>query len=356
MTFKSPVEPPGTGNPFARQLRPLRDLVRNEALDEAALPPLRGQAEDGLRAACRAFHLVCQSVHVIALSGPAIRTALASRRWLSLIYVESGELTLLNDAHSWTCSAGNWLLVPGCSLIWESSLFSVVCVVIPPQTIPRVLPHPGAEPGECTPPALPAWPLPLPASKDHASGLVLGMLTTLLHTTSALHGCEPGLLERLAIGEQFCRLVSVLITPAAAHSADAGLIRQAASREGDPFEELIGYIRAHLDQPLNLTVLANQSHYSRRSLQYAFRERLGCTATQWIRSQRLDLAEQRLLTAGPGDSVTKIALACGYRSLSLFSIEFQQRFHIKPSLLLRRSRSSSEHGEKHEDGEMPAEP
>jgi AraC-like DNA-binding protein len=50
--------------------------------------------------------------------------------------------------------------------------------------------------------------------------------------------------------------------------------------------------------------------------------------------------------------VTRIALACGYRSLSLFSIEFQQRFHVKPSVLLRRTRSDQEgHGPQHDDSQ-----
>lgn len=357
MTLESPVEPPGEGNPFAWQLQPLKDLILDEAVDEAALPPLRSGGNDSFGATSRAFHLVCQSVHVIALSGPAIRTALTSRRWLSLIYVESGELALLHPANSCSCSAGSWLLVPGCPLIWESSVFSVACVMASPRQIGRVLQHCGPEPQKSTPLALPDWPLTIRASQANASGVVLGMLTTLLHTTSQLHRFDPELLERLGIGEQFSRLMAVLVGSTAARPADAGLGRQAASHEGDPFEELIRYIKANLDQPLNLTVLANQSHYSRRALQYAFRDRLGCTATQWIRSQRLDLAQLRLLTARPEDSVTRIAQACGYRSLSLFSIEFQQRFHIKPSLLLRRSRgSSSERGPRPEDREIQAEP
>lgn len=35
--------------------------------------------------------------------------------------------------------------------------------------------------------------------------------------------------------------------------------------------------------------------------------------------------------------MTSIALACGYRSLNLFTVDFQQRFHVKPSELLRES-------------------
>jgi AraC-like DNA-binding protein len=105
----------------------------------------------------------------------------------------------------------------------------------------------------------------------------------------------------------------------------------------DAMEELTTYMKDHLSESLNLTILERYSHYSRRSLQYAFRQRFGCTITQWIRSQRLDQAYKRLLGGDANDSVTSIANACGYRSVSLFSIEFQKRFHVKPSVLLREN-------------------
>ena len=78
--------------------------------------------------------------------------------------------------------------------------------------------------------------------------------------------------------------------------------------------------------------------YSRRALQYAFAVRMGCTATKWIKMQRLDRARQRLERPKPNDTVGNIARECGYRSLGLFSVDFQQRFHVKPSQLLRESR------------------
>jgi transcriptional regulator GlxA family with amidase domain len=109
----------------------------------------------------------------------------------------------------------------------------------------------------------------------------------------------------------------------------------------ETLDDLIAFIQANLDQPLNLAILENYTHYSKRALQYAFRQRLGCTVSQWIRSQRLDLAYQCLQQAETRDSVTSIALRCGYRSISLFSIDFQQRFHIKPSHLLRQGRQPS---------------
>ena len=52
---------------------------------------------------------------------------------------------------------------------------------------------------------------------------------------------------------------------------------------------------------------------------------------------RLERARRWLQQPQPGETVTRIAQACGYRSMNLFSMDFQQRFHVKPSELLRES-------------------
>jgi AraC-like DNA-binding protein len=330
------------GLPFAGELQSLKDLPLSEAVREAPLPHLHSLSDDGFVAASKVFHLDCQSVHVIALSGPATTAKLARRRWLSLIHVESGEVDLLDSEHSCFASAGDWLLVPCCGAVWKSSTFHVICVMVSPEEIAQILPPSGSEPAGSAPLTLPDGPCAVLSSQGDVRSVVILMVQALLQTASQLHRPYPELLERLAIGDQLCRLMAVLICPSGARQSDADPRPEAETHGRDSFEELIDYIKANLDQPLNLTLLANQSHYSRRALQYTFRDRLGCTATQWIRSQRLDLAQKRLLSAQPGDTVTRIALACGYRSLSLFSIEFQQRFHLKPSVLLRRTRSGQE--------------
>lgn len=354
MTQTPPVTPAPDCNPFARQLRPLKEIAPLEALHQAPLPPLHNLSDASVAADSRAFHLICQSVHVIALSGPAITASLASRPWLSLIHVESGEVDLLHPEHSCACSAGDWLLVPGCAALWKSTAFNVVCVMVSPPQICRMLLHPGSGPEPSGSLELPNCPRRVHFNEGEVGAVVLTMMTALLQATGQLHHRDPQVLEQLDIGGQLRRLMAVLIGPMLLQPADQAPNQPTASQLSDPFEQLIAYIQAHLDQPLNLTVLANQSHYSRRALQYAFRDRLGCTPTQWIRSQRLDLARQRLLGAQPGDTVTRIAQACGYRSLSLFSIEFQQRFHVKPSVLLRQTRSLQDgDAAEDEDGASP---
>jgi AraC-like DNA-binding protein len=352
MTAKRSAHATDQDGLFSSSLLPLKEAVPGELLDRAALPSLHSLSNASAATASRAFHLVCQSVHLIVLSGPAITDTLSRRRWLSLIYVVSGELELLHPQYSCFCAAGTWVLVPECSLNWNSTAFRVICVLVAPEEIVQSLENDRSDTKQSTLSALPEWPRVYHSNTHNMSGIVLRMLTELLHSASQLHAYDPGLLEKLAIGDQIRRLLTVLIDPKATSPPLTDSKQQFDSYDNDYFDAVIRYIQSNLSQPLNLTVLANQSHYSRRTLQYAFRNRLGCTATQWIRGQRLDLAWQLLHAAGPGDNVTRIAQACGYRSLSLFSIEFQHRFHIKPSVLLRSTRDSQGlHGPNQDDGE-----
>jgi AraC-like DNA-binding protein len=338
MTAKRSVDATDQDSPFSEYLLPLKEAVPGNLFDEAALPSLHSLSNSTAAAASRAFHLVCQSGHLIVLSGPAITDILSSRRWLSLIYVERGQLELLHPQQHCVCAAGTWVLVPECSLKWKSTAFRVICVLMSPEEIVQSLDHYRPNAQRRTSSALPEWPLAFHSSTMNVSWIVLEMLTNLLRSASQLHGYDPALLEQLAIGDQIRRLLTVLIDLMANGPPLPDKKQLVHDDANDYFDAIVDYIKAHLGQPLNLTVLANQSHYSRRTLQYAFRNRLGCTATQWIRSQRLDLAWQMLHTAGSADNVTRIARACGYRSLSLFSIEFQHRFHIKPSVMLRSTR------------------
>ncbi|MEA5413133.1 AraC family transcriptional regulator [Synechococcus sp. BA-120 BA3] len=179
-----------------------------------------------------------------------------------------------------------------------------------------------------------SWNL-LDGSPDHS---LHAALRQTIATAGQLSTYGQALVDAFQLDDHVYRLMAVMLLPDLLEpkALDRLLLRQRRGR--DSFDELIDYIKLNLDQPLTLTELESRSHYSRRALQYAFSERLGCTATQWIKSQRLDLARSRLENPKMGDTVGSIATECGYRSLGLFSVDFQQRFHVKPSVLLRESR------------------
>ena len=143
---------------------------------------------------------------------------------------------------------------------------------------------------------------------------------------------------KLELEQLLYRLALLLLFPDLHNQDQVDRALNRGQRGKDSFDELLEFIQANLEKPLSMPMLETYSHYSRRAIQYAFRERLGCTATQWIRQQRLQMARECLQAPLPGDTVNSIALRCGYRSASLFSMEFQQRYLIKPSSILRQSR------------------
>lgn len=325
-------------NPFEQQLVSLSRSGLASVAYEAPLPLRRCYPGDTCSGVCRAFHLSLNALQLVALAGPAFHVELLARHWISLIYVTEGEICIIQQNQTITSSRGGCLIVPGTSAVWQSTAFSAVCMMLRPQQLPDLTPA-HASPDTATE----AMAAIVARAYGRSDGLIedqlLRLLAATLVATGKLHGADPQLLDRLGLDDQLARMMAVMVRSGLPRQAETHQERRSGKGMDDTFGELLDYIRANLDQPLNLAVLEGRSHYSRRALQYAFQERLGCTVTQWIRCQRLDLAHARLQRAGPGVTVTNVAHGCGYRSLSLFSIEFQQRFHVKPSVLLRQARS-----------------
>jgi AraC-like DNA-binding protein len=171
----------------------------------------------------------------------------------------------------------------------------------------------------------------------------------ILHSLLRGLGVVDGLLSlgthlplKLELEQLLYRISLLLLFPYLHKQDQVDRVLSRNQRGKDSFDELLEFIRANLDKTLSIPMLEAYSHYSRRAIQYSFKERLGCTITQWIRQQRLQLARECLQNPLPEDTVQSIALRCGYRSASLFSMEFQQRYLAKPSAILRQSRSSDD--------------
>jgi AraC-like DNA-binding protein len=289
--------------------------------------------------------LTVGTLPVVAGIHPPLRMTVLEQSGLSVFLGYAGEQRAHQAGRRWTCRADGCLILCGEAFAWESDLGSGLSFSL---SLERLLATAQAMAGLEAAPA--AWSARLQRSQacglsaDPEGAPLQALLRQEWAKADALLRYSHALLDGLQLDDQIHRLMAALLLPELRLESPLHRLSQNEQRGRDSFDDLVDYIRLHLAEPLTLTMLEQRSHYSRRALQYAFRKRLGCTATQWIRRERLELARRDLQHPSPADSVAVIALRCGYRSLSLFSVEFQQRFHVKPPQLLREARASQPAG------------
>jgi len=329
-------------HPFGSLLQACPDLQASEELLRQVIP-LRQLAsrEDGEDWWHTAINVSLGNMVLTAGVARPARGMLESQQHLTLCVLYDGAIAVRQNGRQLSGGAGQLLLLSGerCRCVTETMgaiavrldplLLQAAAQAMAGRSLPPDRWRPLLERSQC-------W------SPDDGGQLapLQGALRQLFVVAARLLPEHATLLECLHLDDQIYRLVALLLLPELWLERPIDRLRSRQSEGQDRFDELITFIKTNLGNALTLTELEQHSGYSRRALQYAFRERLGCTATQWIRRQRLDQARERLQQPLPGDTVTSIGLACGYHSLSLFSLDFQQRFHIKSSQVLKEARAS----------------
>ncbi len=103
------------------------------------------------------------------------------------------------------------------------------------------------------------------------------------------------------------------------------------SRNGIRNKHLIGAIRIMRDQieePVSPSMIASELGISTRQLERLFGKYLNSTPKKYYVEMRLDRARTLLLQTE--DSVTDVAMACGYESPGHFSKVYRARFGVSP--------------------------
>lgn len=104
---------------------------------------------------------------------------------------------------------------------------------------------------------------------------------------------------------------------------------RAQVRADNPFDELIGWMQEHLDEPLDVATLASRSGLSERTFYRKFVEATGETPAKFVESLRLDAARALLSQAL---SIKVIAAQVGLSPAARFTEAFERRFGVTPRL------------------------
>lgn len=94
-------------------------------------------------------------------------------------------------------------------------------------------------------------------------------------------------------------------------------------------KDVLGYIRKNIDKNITLEELADVSGMSPRYFCRVFKSMTGRTPIEYVNYYRVETACQMLITTG--ESVTDIALNCGFNDMSYFSKIFKKLKGISPS-------------------------
>ena len=157
-------------------------------------------------------------------------------------------------------------------------------------------------------------------------------------TVCSLTSPQQGSLGQITTAELQDRLLQELANGVCQDRQD---LKQHARRHerAEHVSKARDYIEAHLEQTILLSQIAACVGVSVRTLELAFRDLLGVTPTEYIRTRRLNRLRQQLLKEGRViRTLTDMAMEQGLLHLGRFSRNYKDLFGELPSHTLARTR------------------
>jgi transcriptional regulator GlxA family with amidase domain len=148
---------------------------------------------------------------------------------------------------------------------------------------------------------------------------------------------RTGIAENTLAAAQWSQLLMTGLLLSQANLYSEHLERDAAPGGPAPVKHALEFIADNADRPLTAIEIAQAAGTSVRSLQRAFRERLGTSPMAYLQQTRLDRVHGELSSASPtdGTTVTDVALRWGFSHLPRFAASYRRRYGRPPSQTLR---------------------
>lgn len=105
-------------------------------------------------------------------------------------------------------------------------------------------------------------------------------------------------------------------------------LRSSERRTDDFVPRCIAYISKRFAEKISLKTLSEKFHYSPNYIQSVFRHVTGITPQRYLENVRLQ--QSKILLAEKKESLSQIALLCGFSSQSHFTASFKKRFGFTP--------------------------
>lgn len=233
-----------------------------------------------------------------------------------LFYVDSGDCRFLIDEHIFDLHAGDFILVPPMALHYTRYVFGPCQRTVVmfreedvPEEVRQFLPHPARFFSE--------------TAIFHVPQAYRGQISAYLKEMTAEEkirdGCSPLILRMhlqtvLLLCSRVCTFLSE--PPADIHTTDQQILQAAH------------YICRNYMEPITSSDVAQAAGFSPNYLSRKFRAATGIGLHEYIVFVRLQHAAQELLSTA--DSITTIALRCGFSDSNYFKDSFKKKYGITP--------------------------
>lgn len=127
------------------------------------------------------------------------------------------------------------------------------------------------------------------------------------------------------------KLARILVMPPHREGGQAQFIEQpiAATSQNSKINQMLDYLRSHLEAAHSIDELATRAAMSRRTFTRQFNKATGSSLVEWLVNERLRRSRDLLETSSL--SIEQIACRAGFATPLSFRKHFKSRFHVSPS-------------------------
>jgi len=148
-----------------------------------------------------------------------------------------------------------------------------------------------------------------------------------------LHCPYQGSIKRLYLESKTLELVALALEPILSDYRKQNYLPTLGPLDVEKIHQAREILEKQLDEPLSIKALAEQVECNEYKLKQGFRQLFGTTVFGYFHHYRMEYAQ--LLLTQRKTTITEVAWAVGYQSLSAFSTAFRKQFGVSPKAYLQ---------------------